>query len=157
MKTMLLIVALTVIASTTGCGPLPQASLTVKVMDESEQPIVGARVNIRASDNDKNRRQNGKSDEGGKFTGQMPSFGFLNYSSGCEGYYSSWGEYRFGKGAAKGDISEWAKSRWEPWNPTVEVVLKRKGTPIPMHAKRMSIITLPASEKAIGSENTACL
>ncbi|HEY5893153.1 MAG TPA: hypothetical protein VIT91_07970 [Chthoniobacterales bacterium] len=56
-----------------------------------------------------------------------------------DGYYAAGGEYFFNKGAMKGDVSTWAKSRWEPWNPTIEVVLKKKGQPIAMYAKWIEI------------------
>ncbi|HEY5893495.1 MAG TPA: hypothetical protein VIT91_09710 [Chthoniobacterales bacterium] len=152
MKIIFLIAILTFIAFPTGRGGIspPQAALTVKVLDEFAQPIAGARISIRAADKDNIQKQNGKSDQNGTFTGQMPSFGFLNYSTGCEGYYSSWGVYRFKRGAMNGDITEWANRQWEPWNPTVEVVLKKKGNPIPMYAKRIDIVPPVADGTAIG-------
>ncbi len=41
-------------------------------------------------------------------------------------------------------------NRWQPWNPTVEVVLKQKGVQVPMYARRVDEIKIPAEGKAVG-------
>jgi len=41
-------------------------------------------------------------------------------------------------------------SRWMPWNPIVEVVLKQKGVQVPMYARRMKEIKIPVEGKPTG-------
>ena len=58
------------------------------------------------------------------------------------GYYSSGGVYTF-KSLADG--------KWQPWNPTVDIVLKPIGVRVPMYAKKVDWNTsLPENNKAIG-------
>lgn len=40
--------------------------------------------------------------------------------------------------------------KWQPWNPTVEIRLKRIGNPIPMYAKRVWNVSLPEIGKPLG-------
>ena len=43
-----------------------------------------------------------------------------------------------------------ADKKWQPWNPTVEVVLKPIGNPIPMYVKRVWEKTVPTNELSGG-------
>ncbi len=66
-----------------------------------------------------------------------------------EGYYVTYREeYRFNQ-----DGDEYRKARatgrWEPWNPKLEIVLKKIGNPIPLYAKRVKM-KLPAIGEMIG-------
>jgi hypothetical protein len=40
--------------------------------------------------------------------------------------------------------------RWEPWNPTVEVVLKQKGVQVPMYARKVFERKIPIEGKSVG-------
>ncbi len=122
-----------------GQVPLPDAALTLQVVEESGDPIAGARASIRAQDKNKDLQRIGDTDATGAFSAQLPSFGYLYYSVGAERRYSAWGEYQFDAGAMGKDPAKWAESKWSPWNPTVRVVLKSKGEAIPMFAKRIMI------------------
>lgn len=87
----------------------------------------------------------------GVASGSVRTFaGSLFYAVRADGFYGVNGEYRFKPGAMKGDSSTWSTLRWEPWNPTVEVVLKQMGILLPMYAKRIRIIDLPEPAKDIG-------
>lgn len=122
-----------------GQVPLPDAALTLQVVEESGEPIAGARASIRAQDKNKDLQRIGDTDATGSLSAQLPSFGYLYYSVGASLRYSAWGEYQFDAGAMGKDPAKWAESEWSPWNPTVRVVLKKKGEAIPMHAKRIPI------------------
>lgn len=128
---------------------LPEASLRVKVVDEGGQAIAGAKVGI---DDDVYRKPpsgNGISNTDGFHSAQLRTMGSLFFGARMEGYYSAGGEYVFHKGAMDRDSSAWATNRWQPWTPTVEVVLKRKRHPVAMYAKWIGIES-PAPGKAIG-------
>jgi hypothetical protein len=129
---------------------VPQASLTIKVLDETATPVKDAQASIWSQDTVKELQKTGVVDEKGVFSAEMPAFGVLHYSASNPAFYSTWSEYRFKHGAMKGDPSTWSTLRWEPWNPIVEVVLKAKGPLRPMYAKRVRIIDLPEREKGIG-------
>lgn len=118
---------------------LPDAALTLRVVEEGDKPIVGALASIRAQDKNKDLQRIGNTDAAGMFSAQLPSFGYLYYSLGAELRYSAWGEYQFDGGTMGKDPAKWGESKWSPWNPTVNVVLKAKGEAIPMFAKRIPI------------------
>jgi hypothetical protein len=40
--------------------------------------------------------------------------------------------------------------KWQPWNPVVDVVLKKVGNPIPMYAKRVQSVAIPEHNKNVG-------
>lgn len=142
------------ILSCTFCGfaqlDVPQAALTIKVLDEGAAPIKDAQASVWSQDTVKELQRTGAVDEQGMFSVELPAFGGLYYSASSPAFYSTWSEYRFKPGAMKGDPSTWSTLRWEPWNPTIEVVLKEKGPLRPMYAKRIGIITLPEMEKGVG-------
>lgn len=129
---------------------VPTASLTVRVFDESAVPIKVAQVSIWSQDTMKELQRTGGVNEQANFSAQLPAFGVLYYSASSDGFYSSWGERRFKQDAMRGDPSKWSESRWEPWNATEDVTLKRKGTLIPMFAKRIGIMELPNEGKGTG-------
>jgi hypothetical protein len=39
---------------------------------------------------------------------------------------------------------------WNPWNPTIEIILKKKRNPIAMYAKHTDAIKVPLFDKSIG-------
>ena len=53
------------------------------------------------------------------------------------------------------DPGKWSASKWSPWNPTVSVVLKKQGVPIPMYAKRISIAPPVLDGRLVGFDFTA--
>ncbi len=129
---------------------VPQASLTIRVLDETATPIKDAQASIWSQDTVTELQKTGSVDERGVFSAKMPAFGTLYYSAANPAFYGACSEYRFNPGAIKGDPSTWSMLRWEPWNPTVEVVLKAKGPLLPMYAKRVRIIELPDGGNGIG-------
>ena len=109
--------------------------LTVRTVDESARPVQGARVAIYSDVYGKNKVvQNTKAD--GLASGKLRAFGSLFFAAGKDGYYSCNGEYHFDSSTR----SLLRGQRWTPWNPTVEALLKKKGQPIAMYVKRISIV-----------------
>jgi len=116
---------------------VPKAALTIEVTDEIGVPVPNGGASIWAQENDKNSQYIGETDANGKMTAELPSFGYLYYSVGSNGYYSAWGKYQFDTGTMSDEHAKWAEKKWSPWNPTVLVTLKKKGQPLAMHAKRI--------------------
>lgn len=71
--------------------------------------------------------------------------GDLGIAAFKEGYYGSSG-YQVQFTNLVGTVDK----KWQPWNPIVEVVLKRVGNPIPMYAKRVWEVQVPATGKPVG-------
>lgn len=126
---------------------LPEACITIKVVNEEGKPIEGINVGLGFERNTgagtKGIPINGLTNTNGSFTGKENTINFVGYRAYKEGYYESEGEYRF-QGQSGG--------RWYPWNPEIKVVLRKIGNPVPMYARdaQMSPIALPALEKPIG-------
>jgi len=58
------------------------------------------------------------------------------------GYYAGTGEYNFKEASIIG--------RWQPWNPTVELVLKAVGVQVSMYAREVMDQKIPVQGKPIG-------
>lgn len=118
--------------------------ITVKVVDETGKPIAGAKVGIGfeqyVNGNYKGIPIEGLSNIDGIFTGEARGTQVVTYGATMEGYYESFGEYRF-KTKTNG--------KWYPWNPVVTVVLRKIEEPIPMYARHAEII-IPKINKEIG-------
>ena len=60
------------------------------------------------------------------------------------------GYYENGGGAGFTNSSSSSFGRWQPWNPTVEVVLQKIGIQVPMYVRHMRDIKVPAEAKPCG-------
>lgn len=127
----------------------PLFRLTLKVIDDEGKPVPGAEARIGAERRSKEGESEGKgvfaegvTDENGMFSGEVEAWNArrAGYRVQKEGYYGVWLSYHAKQSKA---------GKWQPWNPTVEVVLKRKKNPVPMYVKRISE-RLPALDVAVG-------
>jgi hypothetical protein len=125
-----------------------EAKSTLKVIDERAYNISGAKVHIGffcINNKIGNSNFHGISDGMGLFTAVSLTHGEFSYLVEHEGYYDTHGEY---KGWL--ELDQGVKNgRWEPWNPTIEVKLKKIIKPVPMYAKRVRI-NIPVLEKEVG-------
>ncbi len=109
---------------------------TFGVVDEEQHPVVGARVqlsweNAKATKpSERIQSAEGVTGQDGRVTLEGKTFDSgISYGASKEGHYVVWGQrYHFKEAGFR---------RWQPWNPTIEVVLKRKKSPVPMYAKRV--------------------
>lgn len=130
---------------------LPTAKLTLKVVDENGLPVEGAKAGI-ALYGKKNSSARGITNNNGFFTGSGATQNLLGYLVRKEGYYRSSGQYS-GFNSISGIIGF---RRWEPWNPTVGVVLKKKINPTPLYAVKIDsrfsnhLPTLPVLGQFVG-------
>ena len=142
MKTVLQIF---LIAVTTCCAnaqllttPTPTWKTTFKVVDESGQPVPNAKASVGYLDT---HQITGLTDSNGIFVASHKdkSFG-LAFDVKKAGYYSFHQSYEMG----------WAyQYNATKWDPTIKVLLRKIGKPIPMYA-RNARIEIPEINKPIG-------
>lgn len=124
-----------------------QAKVTIKVVDDGGKSVEGAMVGVSFERNTSQGTQvtteRGKTDAGGFFTATGSGNGFVSFGAHKEGFYDSYYSYTF---------SEKSVGRWQPWNPMVDVLLRKIEKPVPMYARntKHSTIEIPESNKDIG-------
>lgn len=128
---------------------LPTGKITVKITDKSDNPIegmpvlVGFPVPAKAHRGISGVAVKGFSDANGFFVAEHESMDYVNYVVEKQGYYKSSGRFNFGRSKS---------GKWQPWNPTVELVVRKIENPVPMYARntKQSKIEIPESGKEIG-------
>ena len=142
--------ALILLLTHTPVFALPTAKVTIKVIDEAGLPIDAAKANLIFISSGTEVVKGLTNDEG-VFVGSGGSSQYMDYGATKEGYYLSGSDYRFS------DITGiFGFRRWQPWNPTVELVLKKKINPIALYAIKLNsrfskyLPTLPVLDRFIG-------
>lgn len=122
----------------------PEFKLTFRIVDGSGEPIQGANVWIpeeaRFTDKDGIATVSGRA-----------SHGDTHFRISKEGYYKSGSSYLVEK-LPPYNMYKFERSRlgrWLPWNPTVEVLLKKINDPIPMYTNYVELM-FPSGEEARG-------
>lgn len=124
----------------------PEAKISIKVIDEGRTPVANAEVGIGFEVMSTKYFGNetvpvsGKTNVVGEFTGSALGDRSLGFTVKKTGYYPTTGVYSFKEAVA---------DKWQPWNPTLEVVLRRVGTPVPMYARRLRL-EIPVVNAPIG-------
>lgn len=150
-----LIIFLVFTFSVTVTHALPTAKVTIKVVDEQGQPLNKAKVGVAFQvpqglfgGKPTKKIITGKT---GTVTISGNSMGFIEYGATREGYYGTARKYTF-KEVKKSFLSD----RYSPWDPELEVVLKKKLNPVSLYIRDMRIsgmkrfIKLPEMDKNIG-------
>ena len=122
---------------TTSVLALPTAKITVKVIDEQGEPIEGAKAGMGlmtskgkgAGWGTNSSRVKGMTDDEGIFIGEGNTQPYLSFSATKDGYYGSGGKFK----AFTGVSGFLGFRKYEPWNPTLELILKKIINPIPMY------------------------
>ena len=121
-----------------------KTKITFKIIDDENSIVTNAVV--QSSFGKKwNKWEYKNSDTNGNVVVSGKSGGELNYYVKKDGYYTTDGHYEFS--GVDGIIIK--DGKWQPWNPTVDVVIKKIKNPIPMYAKQIEI-EIPIKDKAIG-------
>lgn len=132
----------------------PEAMFTVRVTDETGSVVTNAEVHAGFVESikpgwgwggGKEKKRQGVTDTNGLCVVKETCQGEAGVAAGKDGYYWSSG-YKLRFTNYVGTLTQ----RWEPWNPTVEVLLKRTGKPIPMYAKWIRDAKIPADGRPIG-------
>ena len=147
MKT--IIVALLVAAWTSSlfAEERPLAQMTIRVTDDFGKPVPDTTVGVSTFHHWQPGEGFGK-DISETFTGITDENGLVTISGqGLRGDFAfspreKAGFYR-GSGAAEYQFKEAKEGKWQPWNPTVDVVLKPIINPIAMYARKMGDVTSP--------------
>ena len=137
MKSKILIPFLILLVSQT-VSALPTAKITIKVIDEQGNSIEGAKTGIGLMTpkgvgegwGTRSSGEIGLTDSNGLFTGEGDTQAYVTFGASKDGYYSTGGEFNDFTGVS-GFIGF---RKYEPWNPTVELLLKKIINPIPMYA-----------------------
>ena len=129
----------------------PQAKITAKVIGEDGNPITGAEVGIGfivgvlpgQGPGTRTLEKRGLSGTDGTFAAQDECGGSAGMGASKSGYYRTTGglSYLF---------KEVKNGRWEPWNPTIELVLKPILKPIPMVARKVEMLRIPVVGQPVG-------
>jgi hypothetical protein len=122
---------------------LPDARLTIKVIDDAQQPVPNAKVWLGFKDkltkNDIAVR--GLTDADGLFTGQGASDALVGSDIRKDGYYMG--------SAPIPDFRDAKDGRWQPWDATYEAVLRKIENPVAMYARKISA-EIPAVNQPCG-------
>ncbi|MFO7871009.1 MAG: carboxypeptidase-like regulatory domain-containing protein [Kiritimatiellia bacterium] len=119
---------------------------TFKILDTDGKPVAGAYIQAGYSSPRKDGNwSKGHTNTNGLYTATGHTSDRMTYTVTKDGYYESGGEYfpfRKASPQVTGD-------KWQPWNPTLTVVLKQKKNPIRMYAKIVSA-EVPVLGKPVG-------
>jgi hypothetical protein len=125
----------------------PVAKITLRVINEQGSPISGASVRIGFEEAVPHWggggvvNVKGLTNEEGKFTGEGHSMDSIGGWIEKEGYYSSFSKaFKFERAL---------NGKWQPWNPTIDVVIKKNVNPTPMYAKRVNL-GMPVLNETVG-------
>lgn len=134
------------------CGSsLPKAQITIRVVDEDGNPVVGARVGAAGvpGGGPDSSVDNGFTSDEGRVTLTFRSMGSVEMSATKEGYYMTRGmPFQFTGKPDRFDDA-YRRGHWESWNPEVEIELKSIRSPIPMYVNHVNL-GIPELNNAIG-------
>jgi hypothetical protein len=148
-KYLLAIVMLFAVPAISSAFMEPTASATAKVVDEDGKPIPDAEVHISFIVNAKrewgmgtNMKRGVSGADGMWYAEGNSAMPEVSVSAIKAGYYKSGTGFNF--------HTRSILNRWEPWNPTVEVVLKKERNPVAMYNKRTEGLKIPVFDKPVG-------
>lgn len=127
----------------------PTAKITVKAINEQGEVIEGAKVTVgfvipnSTGIGTSEIHKKGQTNNKGEFSASSGSMHLLGFSVDKDGYYQNGDGYEFTSHSL-------LLNRWEPWNPTIEVVLKKKRNPVAMYIGGTNWVEVPALEKPVG-------
>lgn len=132
-----------------------EGQITVRVTDESGSVVSNAEVHAGFNTaikpgwgwgSGKDNVVKGHTDTNGlcvlNGTGNGGSVGIAAHH---DGYYWSSGHF-----VEFTNLVGLVNKKWQPWNPVVDVVLKRIGNPIPMYARSTREMNIPVEAEAVG-------
>ena len=124
-----------------------KTKVTFRVVDSQGTPVSNALFCVGWSYDYTNRskERTAKTDENGLFVLEVKSRGTFTYFVEKDGYYRSQGKHSF---YVRGETRV-KDGHWEPWNPTVKIVLKEKRKSVPLIAKGGKH-HIPISETPVG-------
>jgi hypothetical protein len=150
--TILVVIVLAAVAAQK-VGERSKAMITLRIVDEAGKPISGANVDLGFQSPNPtwgssagSKKISGLTGSAGTFSGEGHCDGTLGGQAHKEGYY-----YGFAKTF---QFSTHSLGKWEPWNPTVDLILKKINRPVPMYAKKVNV-GIPQMGSALGFDLVA--
>ena len=124
-----------------------RARATLRVVDSTGKCVPNARVRLNFMFFErKDNFETGLTDANGLFSAEKDTMSQCNWFIEKEGYYNTEGRHSFAANLTNDSVKN---GRWQPWNPTLEVVLKEKRKPIPMYQNLIESV-LPAGTNRLG-------
>ena len=123
-----------------------QAKITLRVVDTDGTPVANAKVKAyftQPEGSSNSALVTGASDENGLFTMEKLTKYQCRWEISKKGFYETQGRYEW---QSKFTMEAYRTKRWQPWNPTIEVVLKKVFNPVKMQRKVMTL-KFPANTK----------
>lgn len=122
--------------------------VTFRIVDDEGKPLSGVKTGVSWENakarkpSERIRSEEGMTDQDGRITLSGKTFSSdIRYGAHKERHYAAWGlSYHF---------TDTRLMRWQPWNPTIEIVLGRMKNPVPMYAKRVEV-KIPEFNQPIG-------
>lgn len=145
---MLALAAMIIAAPSVEALDYPTARLTARVVDEEGNAIAGADAEAyfvvakMHEWGDTTIRKTGKSDDKGLFIVEGAGGPMVSVSASKDGFYSGGSGFEF--------KARSPRNRWEPWNPAINLVLRRRRNPVPMYAQYTDYILVPVFDQAVG-------
>ena len=133
---------------------VPEAMFTVRVIDEGGGVMTNAEVHAGFVESikpgwgwggGKETQWQGRTDTNGLCVVTAECEGEAGIAAGKDGYYWSSG-YKVRFTNFVGTVAK----KWQPWNPVIDVVLKKIGNPIPMYARWVRDAIIPKEGAAVG-------
>jgi hypothetical protein len=127
---------------------LPEAQVTGKVVDETGNPVDNANLVVnflipkKLEWGTQDVLREGLTGSDGTFTASEQSGNAAVLIATKAGYYKTTTGYYFFKEAVGG--------KWQPWNPTIKMVLKPILKPIPMYARKVYDVKIPIVSQPVG-------
>ncbi len=149
MKTTIILIMVATSQTTLGQTPTrlyPDAKMTVKVLNEAGSPVdsadarVGFTVDSKTHVGSEEIVVHGITNKDGEFVASAKTDRRVGFTVKKTGWYPSFGTYRF---------KEVKEGRWEPWDPTIDVILKPVINPQPMYARKLRV-EMPLADAPVG-------
>lgn len=130
-------------------GDTGDTKVTIKVIGEDDQPIEDAEVKVTFQRQlAKSITEKGVTDKEGLFSAEgVSEAGHISYSAKKEGYYLTLAKIFIS--SINNKDPELKNGKWQPWNPVIPIVIKKKINPVPMFAKRVNL-KFPELNKPVG-------
>lgn len=124
------------------------ASVVIEAVDEDGNPVADADVEVYFYVLDKQpNKRTGKTDSNGRFTACANATWDVRCFVRKEGFYGGVGTHYLQRDLHVDSVLD---GRWQPWNPEIEVVLKKKGNPANSRRVRSVPLILPSADAWYG-------
>jgi len=125
-----------------------QGKVTLRVVDSKGNPVGQAHLSLGLFPTDTYASvdvREGRTDSDGLFVVEGKTVADMAYGVKKDGHYGTTGKYWFYRQGEECVVS----GRWQPWNPTVAIVLKELRKPVSMYAKQV-YIAIPVQGTPVG-------